>query len=76
MLEAEGILKTEREEFVLHDGRYWRIHYWRLQKNLILQYSDSKKGLVEKRDTDTLQRYNIYMYLPKDMWAARKTLAT
>ncbi len=37
MLEESGILKTEREEITLFDGRDWRIHYWVLDKKKIAE---------------------------------------
>jgi len=74
LLESVGILNTEREEIFLHDGRGWRIHYWLLKKKLILKYSNkivmTKK--FEDNKTEKIPYENIYSYLPKYMWTARK----
>jgi len=73
MLESEGILNTEREEITLHDGRVWRIHYWLLKKNTILQYLHSKRWVSNKnKNIQRFQHDTIYSHLPKYMWAARK----
>ncbi len=75
MLESEGILNTEREEIILHDGRIWRIHYWLLKKKTILQYSHSKRWANDRdkrKNTQKFQHDTIYSYLPKYMWTARK----
>ena len=37
MLEDSGILETERDETTLYDGREWRIHYWLIRKERILE---------------------------------------
>ena len=75
LLESEGILNTEREEITLHDGRIWRIHYWLLRKNIILQYSHKRKWEDNKSKDKKLQKFQhktIYSSLPKYMWTARK----
>jgi len=74
MLESEGILNTEREEVFLHDGRIWRIHYWILKKKTILKYSHRnwKNQEYTEKNTEEIQRDNIYSYLPKYVWATRK----
>jgi len=75
MLEEEGILETEREEIILHDGRIWRIHYWLLKKNTILQYSYSRKWTNAKDKSKKVQKFQhetIYSSLPRYMWAARR----
>ena len=47
MLE-DTVLKTDREETTLYDGREWRIHYWVLMKNrvfeLVKQEEDRRKA--------------------------------
>ena len=76
LLEAEGLLNTGREVITLPNGRQWRIHYWILKKPTILQYSNSERWMNDKDTDEKTQKMhskNIYSYLPKDMWAARKT---
>ena len=38
-MEDIGVLQTEREETTLYDGREWRIHYWILNVNRIIELS-------------------------------------
>ncbi len=76
ILESEGILHTEREEISLHDGRIWRIHYWLLKKNKILDYTHNKKWIKQKDDKlkiPDFEQKTIYSSLPKYMWTARKS---
>ena len=76
LFESEGILNTEREEISLHDGRIWRIHYWLLKKNKILEYSHNKKWIDQKDEKlkiSEFQQKNIYSSLPKYMWTTRKS---
>jgi hypothetical protein len=76
LLESEGILDTEREEISLYDGRIWRIHYWLLKKNKILDYSCKKKWTKQMDDHVKLQEFphrTIYSTLPKYMWTTRKS---
>ena len=75
MLEGEGILETEREEIILHDGRTWRIHYWLLKKNTIIQYSHRGNWMNAKDKSKKVQKFQpetIYSSLPRYMWAARR----
>jgi hypothetical protein len=70
MLEDLGILKTEREETTLYDGREWRINYWTLKKGYISVLTGRSKGnkqtlknLGEKADD-----LNVYEELPEELW--------
>jgi hypothetical protein len=72
LLEANGLLNTEREEITLHNGRRWRIHYWILKKPTILKHSQDKRWLNDKLNNSNVQHDNIYSYLSKDIWASRK----
>jgi hypothetical protein len=64
-LEEYGLLLTEREEVTLHDGREWRIHYWRLRKDKILEVIRFSRDLRKKHKTND---YSIYEELPEDLW--------
>ncbi len=64
ILEDLGILKTEREETTLWDGREWRIHYWLLNKERIYELVNYKME-EEKREEDF---EDIYEELPEDIW--------
>lgn len=65
MLEDLGILKTEREETTLYDGREWRINYWTMKKNYI-------ESLVNRSckfdDEAALTDEDLYKDLPEDLW--------
>ena len=41
-MEDIGVLQTEREETTLYDGREWRIHYWILNTERILELVNFK----------------------------------
>ena len=64
MLEDLGLLVTEREETTLWDGREWRIHYWILNTERILEVAHKKEEVkVEKEEYE-----NVYTELPDDIW--------
>ncbi len=66
MLEDLDILETEREETTLWDGREWRIHYWLLNKDKIVEIATDgpKEVVVEEEDVG-----DIYGELPDELWA-------
>lgn len=64
-MEDIGVLQTEREETTLYDGREWRIHYWILNVNKIIELS--KMRVVEaRREIDTESQ--IYDEIPDEYW--------
>ena len=71
MLEDLGILKTEREETTLYDGREWRINYWTLKKQYIASLTD---GLMRGKECELenyihcLSEEELYDELPDDIW--------
>ncbi len=64
ILEDLGLLRTEREETTLWDGREWRIHYWLLNKERILILANRTEEETEKEE----EIENIYNELPDDIW--------
>jgi hypothetical protein len=46
ILETAGLLKTEMEETTIQKGKSWRIHYWVLNRERIMDLT-SKKGNEE-----------------------------
>ncbi|PYB67546.1 hypothetical protein DMB44_08800 [Thermoplasma sp. Kam2015] len=64
-MEDIGILQTEREETTLFDGREWRIHYWILNINKIIELANMK---VDFRKKKTDEEYRIYDEIPDDYW--------
>jgi hypothetical protein len=76
ILQEGGMLTTEREECILHDGREWRTHYWRLRRDKILQYSRvgeiERKYIVEKSKILSFSEDDIYNKLDENIWTSRK----
>lgn len=77
MLEAEGLMTTEREQNRLYDGRDWLTHYWKLQKNTILHYAhypqeDTPQKIIEP--TIKKEPQAVYKSITEDMWMARKII--
>ena len=64
ILEDLGILKTEREETTLWDGREWRIHYWLLNKERIYELVHYKEE--ESKKEEDIE--DIYTELPDELW--------
>jgi hypothetical protein len=65
MLEETEMLKTDREETTLYDGREWRIHYWVLKKDLV--YSLVKQE--EERRKAPKDPSAVYMQeVPEEVW--------
>lgn len=65
MLEDLGILKTEREETTLYDGREWRINYWTMKTGYI---ESLLKGAGYGSKTVEVQEEDPYKDLPDDLW--------
>ncbi|CAC12609.1 hypothetical protein [Thermoplasma acidophilum] len=64
-MEDIGILQTEREETTLFDGREWRIHYWILNINKIMELANMQVDYKKKITND---EYKIYDEIPDDYW--------
>lgn len=47
MLEDAGLLATETEENMLHDGREWRSFYWILNKSKVFETVEESKKTVQ-----------------------------
>lgn len=67
MLEDWGLLTTEREETTLYDGREWRIHYWLLRKDRIIEVAN--KGSMASSSAEKEDYETIYDALPDDVWS-------
>jgi|GEM_PF-951249 len=83
ILEEEGMLTTEREETMIYDGREWRTHYWKLNRNVIFKYAEEydkilreqlKKVSPAKLNESKENEENIYETLEDDIWK-RKNVA-
>lgn len=68
MMEDTDLLLTEREETTLYDGREWRIHYWLLRRDKIMEMARSKgdDGKILGEES------SVYEELPEDIWAKRR----
>lgn len=75
MLEEENLLKTNSREVTIYDGRTWRIEYWHLRKDNILEYASlgdeevaeeegEKEGVEEKGEEG-----GIYEDIPDELWS-------
>ncbi len=69
LLEERGLVKSQREEFVLHDGRTWRIHLWILQR---LAIAEEVKPFIQGTVVGHRARGTIYTSLPDRLWTMRK----
>ena len=64
-MEDIGVLQTEREETTLYDGREWRIHYWILNVNRIIELSKLK---TVETSVEKAEAYQIYEEIPDEYW--------
>lgn len=64
-MEDIGVLQTEREETTLYDGREWRIHYWILNVNRIIELSKLK---TVETSVEKAEAYQIYEEIPDEFW--------
>jgi hypothetical protein len=68
IFEEEDMLRTEREENTLYDGREWRTHYWLLNKDKIFRYA--KEGNPEKEKEEESVDV-IYESISDEKWGER-----
>jgi hypothetical protein len=61
-LQDVQILGTHWEEALLPTGRTWRIFYWRLNTDKIMQYSAPLK-------TEPIMELGLYDSLPQTVWS-------
>jgi len=64
-LEDMGLLRTEREETSLHDGREWRINYWVLNVEII---RDVLEGVMRFEKPNEIDPSQLYVTLPEEFW--------
>lgn len=67
ILEEEEMLRTEREENTLYDGREWRTHYWLFNKDNIFRYAEGGNSKKKKKEEDSLEA--IYESISEDAWS-------
>jgi len=64
MLEEIRILMPEREETTLYDGREWRIHYWVINTQRIIELQVKKEGKEKEYSEE-----DIYKEIPDEFWS-------
>jgi hypothetical protein len=76
LLEEEGMLTTDHEDILLHDGREWRMHFWILKKNIILKYAKNKNcyvsSIMSNKPLWDVSDKGIYDTLNEEIWTTRK----
>ncbi len=65
-MEDIGVLRTEREETTLFDGREWRIHYWILNISKIISLASMQSNYV---DSERDQDFSVYEEIPDEYWS-------
>ncbi|MFO7618658.1 MAG: DUF6015 family protein [Thermoplasmata archaeon] len=61
-LEEAGLMHTQQEEVTLAKGKVWRLHYWFLNRELILKLS---RGLEDKVEAD---EFAVYSEMDEEVW--------
>lgn len=60
MLEDSGILETERDETTLYDGREWRIHYWMIRKERIIELArEEAQAMADAGEKDVIYSAHV-----------------
>ena len=61
-LEEADLVHTQQEEVAIAKGKVWRLHYWFLNRNLILKLSRCDD---EKKECDD---FAVYAEMDEDVW--------
>ncbi|MGP6206636.1 DUF6015 family protein [Cuniculiplasma sp. SKW3] len=64
-MEDIGVLRTEREETTLFDGREWRIHYWILNISKIISLAQMQSNYMDMGEE---QDFSVYEEIPDEYW--------
>jgi len=62
-LEEVDLVHTQQEEVTITKGKVWRLHYWFLNRNLILKLSRGEEE-TEKKD-----EFAVYSEMDDDIWS-------
>lgn len=65
-MEDIGVLRTEREETTLFDGREWRIHYWILNISRIISLAQMQTSYMDMGED---QDFSVYEEIPDEYWS-------
>jgi hypothetical protein len=76
-LQDWGLLTTASEETTLWDGRQWRIHYWLLRTDKILNWNPPEEPEVDPEivniyDNLSSEDWGIETYNEDDAWLPKK----
>jgi len=76
-LQKHDILCAESEELILYNGRAWRSHYWRINKNTIFEKDidvgkEESEPISDEEDSPFTEAESIYKYISDDAWAILK----
>jgi len=67
MLEGMDLLRTEMEEATIQKGKIWRIHYWILNKDKILEVLANEEPPCD--DENAPIEGKVYDNLPENGWS-------
>jgi hypothetical protein len=72
-----GLLDTEGEETTLWDGREWRIHYWKIRTERVVDTNFFDKEVVDTEVVDIYKNlsdsdWRIKTYDDNDSWLPKK----
>lgn len=62
-LEKANLVYTKQEEVTIKKGKVWRLHYWFLNRSLILKLSRGKE------EPEEIDEYAIYGEMNEDIWS-------
>lgn len=62
-LEEAGLMHTQQEEVAIAKGKVWRLHYWSMNRNLILQLSRGEEKPKEGPE------FSCYDDIDEDVWS-------
>lgn len=62
-LEEHDLVHTQQEEVTITKGKVWRLHYWFLNRNLILKLS---RGEEEPQKAD---EFSVYGEIDEEVWS-------
>ena len=78
ILQSVGIVSNGREETILYDGREWRTHYWRVNRERIVEFSKQCEivdhAVIDDKADEPDFEESVYSRLTDEVWQARRVL--
>lgn len=62
-LEEAGLMHTQQEEVTIAKGKVWRLHYWFLNRPIIMKLSRGEEE-IQKAD-----EFSVYSEMDDDVWS-------